>query len=363
MTAFSSDYFAARDRFRAAANLLGCRLESQAIESRGPTGEELTIDVARRGPERAERIIVVSSGLHGAEGRFGSAVQTAWLEACASRAMPGDSVPPSGAAIVFIHALNPWGFAHLRRTDQRNIDLNRNFLLPGEQYAGSPALYEKLDPILNPPGPTRRFDFFRARALAALARHGRAAVTEAVAQGQYGFPRGLFFGGTGESEVARLLGLALPRWLGNAERVLHLDFHTGLGAPPKCKLLADFRLSNEQRQLCRALGTAIVEPENTPSTFYRSRGGLGRWCRATFPDRQYLLLVTEFGTYPALKVLSALRGENQAHHFCQAGDARLDRAKAALCEVFCPHSDHWRNASLAHGVSLIQSAVHAISAV
>jgi hypothetical protein len=29
--------------------------------------------------------------------------------------------------VVALHALNPWGFSHLSRTDEANIDLNRNF--------------------------------------------------------------------------------------------------------------------------------------------------------------------------------------------------------------------------------------------
>jgi predicted deacylase len=362
MADFSLDYFAARDRFRSAATCLGCAIESHAVESRGPAGEELTIDVARWGEARADRVVILSSGLHGVEGLFGSAVQTAWLEACTEGATSGAAALPRGTAVVLIHAVNPWGFAHLRRTDERNIDLNRNFLLPGERHAGSPTLYGKVDSILNPARPPQRLDLFGLRAAAALARYGRSAVTQAIAEGQYAFPRGLFFGGTGESEIARLLGAELPRCLGDASRVFHLDFHTGLGPWATYKLLADFRLTDEERRLTLAMGhdSLVIEPEETPSGYYRSRGGLGGWCRARFADRRYLLLVAEFGTYGPLKILSALRHENQAHHFCQTGDLDFKRAKARLCEVFCPASPAWRDACLGRGMGLIQSAVRAI---
>ncbi len=357
MSVFSPDYFAARDRFRSAATLLGWTIESQALESLGPAGEELTIDVARWGDTQVDRALVVSSGLHGVEGPLGSAVQTAWLE------QRGGDGPPPGTALLFIHALNPWGFAHHRRTNEQNIDLNRNFLLPGEQYAGGPELYATLDPLLNPPAPPRRFDSFAARALALLARYGRSAIAQAIAEGQYAFPRGLFFGGNAESQTHQLLSAALPRWIGDARHVLHLDFHTGLGPCATYNLLADYRLSDEARQLSLSLGSGghLIEPQESPDGYYRSRGGLGGWCRAKFPDRRYLLLVAEFGTYPPMKVLSALRRENQAHHFCQPGDSRVKQAKAALCEVFCPASPTWRDPCMAQGVALIQSAVHAIS--
>ncbi|MBV8676351.1 MAG: DUF2817 domain-containing protein, partial [Planctomycetaceae bacterium] len=75
--AFSPDYLAARSRFRAAASALGLRLESYTIGAAGPSGEDLMIDVTLGGVEGASRVVVVSSGLHGVEGFFGSAVQVA----------------------------------------------------------------------------------------------------------------------------------------------------------------------------------------------------------------------------------------------------------------------------------------------
>src|SRR5262249_4560695 len=75
---FPSDYAAARERFRAPA-ARGCPTEPPAVAGRGPSGEELTTDVAWLGPERAPRVVVLSSGLHGAEGFLGTAVQLACL--------------------------------------------------------------------------------------------------------------------------------------------------------------------------------------------------------------------------------------------------------------------------------------------
>ena len=59
-------------------------------------------------------------------------------------------------SLLMIHALNPFGMAHLRRVNEDNVDLNRNFLLAGEQFRGSPQRYRDLDPLLNPPTPPSR---------------------------------------------------------------------------------------------------------------------------------------------------------------------------------------------------------------
>ena len=57
------------------------------------------------------------------ENVVGSAVQLAWL----SQRHRTLSVPED-AAIVLVHALNPFGFAWRRRWNENKVDLNRNFL-------------------------------------------------------------------------------------------------------------------------------------------------------------------------------------------------------------------------------------------
>jgi hypothetical protein len=345
------DYGRARDRFRSAADRLQCQRYARTVASPGPGAQELTIDVARCGSPAAQRALVVSSGLHGVEGFFGSAVQNAWLEADAP-----DRIP-EGTAVVLIHALNPHGFAHLRRTDHRNVDLNRNFLLPGEPYRGSPPLYAKLDPALNPPRPPARLDLFAFNAMTALLRYGRPALAHAIAGGQYDFPRGLFYGGEAPGELAAILRESMPAWLAGCSRVLHLDLHTGLGPWATCRLLPDDPLAPHQRELAAKLGVEVVEPDRVPSGYYRSRGSLGSWCRAAFGDRSYTFFVAEFGTYSGYAVVAALRRENQAHHHCAPDDPRRTESKQRLLEVFCPSSTRWRERCARHATQLIRAAL------
>src|SRR5262249_49770953 len=122
---YSPDYFAARQRFLEVGNRLGLEQYALPIHAQSPNSEPLTIDITVAGASKPASAIVVSSGVHGVEGFFGSAVQVALLERYASNWQL-----PAGAAIIFIHAINPFGFAWQRRFNEDNIDLNRNFLLP-----------------------------------------------------------------------------------------------------------------------------------------------------------------------------------------------------------------------------------------
>jgi Protein of unknown function (DUF2817) len=349
---FSADYFAARGRFREAVARLRWSQAAYPIEAAGPLGEGLSTEVAISSMASCKAALVVSSGLHGVEGIFGSAVQLAALSKHA------EHLASSGVRIVFVHALNPYGFAWSRRVNEDNVDLNRNFLLSGEQYAGSPRGYANLDGLLNPRSAPSSLDVFPMQALPILFREGMSSVTQAIAGGQYDYPKGLFFGGQSLASTGRMLAHRIPEWIEGCERVLHLDLHTGLGKWATCQLMADEPIS--QAGWLGAQSTIgdkhIMRPVSSGSG-YRIRGGLGQWVAAEFTNRSYRLLYAEFGTYHPIRVLRGLRAENQAHHWSATNARSTERAKRQLRELFCPASVSWRARTLLQALDLIDRSV------
>lgn len=351
---FSIDHATARQRFRQAALNLGWQVESHPIGAIGPEGEELAFDVACSTCGDPEKVLVVSTGVHGVEGFFGSAVQVALLERWATAA------PPS-TRCVFLHGLNPYGFAWLRRFDENNVDPNRNYLLPGERFEGVPEVYARLDSFLNPRCPPSRWDPFTMKAMGKIARYGLKALRQAIAGGQFRYPRGLFFGGAGPSRTQRLLAENMPRWLAGGKFVAHLDFHTGLGKSGACKLLIDYPLSERQQGwLTDWFGAKSFEPFNAQGIAYETRGGFGRWCVSSGLAPDYLFACAEFGTYGPVRVLAGLRAENQAHHWGEPGAASTVWAKARLKELFCPASKAWRSKVLHRSLNLVDQAHHGL---
>ena len=354
-TAFPADYKAAREQFGAAARRLGWRLETQAIDAVGPGGEDLTIDVACSANEDADRVLVVSSGLHGVEGFFGSAVQTVLLERWASSASPP-------VRCVFVHALNPYGFAWIRRPDENNVDLNRNFLLPGETFEGAPEGFARLDSFLNPRRPPSRWEPYTLKALWLIAEHGLFSLKQAIAAGQYEFPKGLFFGGAGPSQTQLLLAEHMPRWLSGSKRVVHLDLHTGLGPMASWKLLIDYPLTTAQRNwFAETFGTDSFEESDPRGVGFDARGGFGQWCVFRNLASEYLFACAEFGTYSPIKVLAGLRAENQAHHWSKHSSAVSARVKENLKELFCPASPEWRRAVIEQSLDIVERAIRGMS--
>jgi len=123
-SAFAPDYAGAREKFHAAAAARSLAVERHLHPSaRGVTGEELAIDVVMAGNADAAAVLFVSSAMHGVEGFCGSGCQVGLLRDDVVQAALG----LCGVALVLVHAVNPYGFSHLRRTNEDNVDLNRNF--------------------------------------------------------------------------------------------------------------------------------------------------------------------------------------------------------------------------------------------
>lgn len=125
-----------------AAERVGAQLDCNPVEIEGAAGEELTIDVAILGPTEAPAV-VNSSTVHGAEGFLGSAIQLAQLHE-----LEGDI--SNDVRWVVIHAVSAFRFSRIRRFNEENIDLNRNFLSDDSRYTGASVGYDRLIGFLNP---------------------------------------------------------------------------------------------------------------------------------------------------------------------------------------------------------------------
>ncbi len=339
---FSLDYATARQRFRESAERTGARLESMPLDVKGPGGEDLAIDIAWLGSHNPRRVVLHSSGLHGVEGFAGSAVQVQLFE------QPPEM--PEDLALIVVHVLNPFGMAWLRRVNENNVDLNRNFL-PDGAHQGAPPAYRKLNTFLNPQSPPSS-DLFAIKAVYLILRYGMGTLKQAVAGGQYEYPKGLFFGGKRLENGLRQYHAFLRGRLGSVESALAIDVHTGLGKYGENTLLVSARDSDRLRSVF-GKSVCAMDPERSP--VYRIEGGLPGLVSDALPNARVDFVGQEFGTYNPIKVLHVLREENRWHHH---GSGTLDHpSKRALVLAFCPDDMSWRGAVLKRGRDLMDQAL------
>lgn len=345
---FAADYQSAREQFLEAAERGGARLTALEIDAKGPNGEDLSIDLAWFGAEQPRHVLLHSSGVHGVEAFAGSAIQLQWM---AEGISPADQT-----AVVLVHVINPYGMAWLRRFNENNVDLNRNFLPPEEPYRGAPDGFEQLDSFLNPSTPPS-WDFYYLRAGWLVLRHGKANLKQTIAGGQYRNSRGLFFGGEGLEQGPRKLQEFLSRHLADAERMVVIDVHTGLGPFGVDTLLV--HAADEGSALYGSMqetfGERVASLDPDRSVACRITGAYDTMYPRALPSTDVYILCQEFGTYSNVEVLRSLRAENRWHHY---GDANLDHSsKWALKDAFAPDDQSWRRAVLGRGAEVIEQGL------
>ena len=334
---FARDYSDARARFLAAANQAGAQLFPMQHPLRGPETEPLYTDVAWWGPTDAERVLVTLSATHGVEGFCGSLCQTAWFAEGLNRELP------RGTALAAIHAINPHGFAWIRRVTEDNVDLNRNFVDHTQPYPVNAAYDELKDAIC----PADWSDAGRAAAdsrLAAFgAKHGAMTLQTAVTGGQYSDPLGLFFGGHAPTWSNRTLIALFKRFLARAKQVAVIDYHTGLGPYGHGELITGLEPGTSNFQVTADwLGNELTSPllGNSASAKLFGINQLGM--EQAIPQARLAAVAIEYGVAPVNETREALRADNWLHVH---GDLRSEQARAIKAEmrrVFYGDTDRWK---------------------
>jgi hypothetical protein len=219
---FSTDYQEARQKFIAAATAAGARLQHHELPGiKGPDGRTLYLDVAALGPADADVVLLSLCGTHGAEGFCGSAAQICWLR------IRGSDPLPQRVAVVLVHAVNPFGFAHMVRYNENNVDLNRNFIDFDQPLPENP-LYEAFHARLpNRAGLDE--DLVEEWALVYEAfwkENGDWVASDATGRGQYTRPDGIQFGGTKPEWSSKTLLSVVAEHCRAARHVIYIDWHS-----------------------------------------------------------------------------------------------------------------------------------------
>ncbi|MGB0669972.1 MAG: M14 family metallopeptidase [Rhodospirillales bacterium] len=350
----AQSYADARSAFRSAARDAGMTLDCETLSEPGPDGDDLSTDWFWRGPQSAERVLVLISGTHGVEGYAGSALQTDWLQSGAA----GD-LPP-GLGVLVIHALNAHGFAWTRRVTEEGVDLNRNFI----DFDGPMPANVDYDDLHNALVPADWFDPGRhaadARLYAFANQNGKRRLEDSVTAGQYSQPDGLFYGGKAPTRARRLVERLIADYaLGERASVAVLDIHTGLGPYGYGEIICDHAPGSLPARRGRDwFGPSMTEPALGTSTSGIKAGLMDYgWHRAL--GDQGLFVTLEFGTTPSDVVIDALRGDNWLHRRGSVDWTQDDtlRVKQAMLEAFRPYRADWRDLILFRGRQVIDQAI------
>jgi hypothetical protein len=351
---FSATYAEARAKFLDAAAARGLGIESEVLGLAGADGEVLAMDIAREGPRNASRLLVVISGVHGVEGFCGSAIQAGLLSA----GDEGLRVEAPDTAILYVHAVNPYGFSHLRRATQENVDLNRNFVDFAQPLPVNAGYEEIHDALLPPAWPPRAED--EAVLAAYREQHGPRGLQRAMALGQHTHPDGLHYGGLGPAWSNQVFRAVLRRHARSTRQLASVDIHTGLGPHGHGeRIFASFDPDASVLEQARRWWGDITSVTTGTSASIPLTGPIQTALHEECPQARHVGICLEYGTHPMERVALALRAEHWlAGH--GAAPAQAAAIRQELKDAFYPQDDAWKRAAWRQGREACQQALEGL---
>ncbi|MCP4383592.1 MAG: DUF2817 domain-containing protein [Hyphomicrobiales bacterium] len=353
MRLFADNYQAARANFLQAAETASAGVESYRHPLDGPDGGALFTDVAVLGSPDADTVLLLASGTHGVEGFAGSAIQTGLLRG---------SLKCETIKCVFIHAINPYGFAHLRRFNEENVDINRNFIDHDKQHPQNPG-YETLAGWIAPQS------YWMFASGASMARlylyrisHGGASLRQAVSGGQYSYPNGLFYGGRAPTWSNRKFREILDKHAADASEAVFIDFHTGLGPFGNAEIIINRSPGSAEYQRATGWwGQRVRSSDGGESVSTTLTGAVKTVPYDALAEAEVTSVTLEFGTFPSSTVLMALQADNWLRLNSALNNRRAPAIKAEVKRVFCPDDKVWKRQVWRQGKEIVDQAIAGLS--
>lgn len=349
---FSGSYAEARDKFLRAAEDCGASVDSQVLHGHlGAQRETLATDVVYIRTPGADKLLIVSSGTHGAEGFCGSGCQVATLHDSNLLAR----LQQANVGLLLIHAVNPHGFSHLHRTNEDNVDLNRNHVHFDAPLPLNPA-YAEVEPLVLPAHwpPTAAAD---AALLAYVNERGMRSFRAAVTSGQYTSPGGLFYGGSSPSWSNRTVRGILRKYAATARHIAWVDIHTGLGPYGHGeKIYAGRDAPCELARARRWWGADVFAPFEGTSASADVSGPVVSTVYDECPDAGAAVMGLEFGTLADDEVMRALRADTWLRSHPEAPVKQKNAIRQAVRDAFYCDNDEWKGMVLGQTrTALLQS--------
>ncbi len=335
---FSQSYQEARAKFLAVADACGMDVQSHVHPMIGRDGETLAMDVVLDGARDARSLLIISSACHGVEGYCGSGVQTLLLRDAAFR----QAAALAQVAVLYIHALNPYGFSWWRRTTQENVDLNRNFHDFSQPLPRNPG-YDELAAALVPPTwpPSAEINAITQRF---VQTRGMDALQAAISGGQYDHPEGVFYGGRNPTWSHTTLRHVLQDHATRCERLGWIDVHTGLGPSGVGERI--FACADDAAALERARawwGDKLTSIYDGSSTSAPLQGLMWMTAYQECAQAEYTGIALEYGTLPIMEMMNALRADQWAENHPEAPAAMLAQIKRQTRDAFYTDTDEWKS--------------------
>lgn len=347
---FNNSYEEARKEFRLKSKELVLKYPDSKmfkIPVMSKIDPDLTIDFCYiRGSKKADKILILSSGVHGVEGFVGSAVQLYFIDNYINKDFLAKT------SVLLIHSVNPYGFKYQRKVTENNVDLNRNSDIDKELYSTINEGYPEISDIINPKEKveTRNLAnrFFFLKAIKEIIKRSMSVFRQAILQGQYEYPKGLFYGGNDFEPQIKNLVQSIDSICDPYKTIFAIDLHTGYGKRGKLHLFpnpAEESVKNRMETIFEGFHIDWGDSDD----FYTYSGDFVRYIQKINNDKIFIPMLFEYGTVGSSKILGSIKSlhimmlENQGEHYGYVSDEDQKKVKHDFVELYNLSSDSWRS--------------------
>ena len=252
------------------------------------------------------------------------------------------SLDLSGIQVLFVHALNPYGFSHLMRVNEDNVDLNRNFVHSFNEAKNINKPYLK---FRNDVFPRNWHGSDLNDILDAVdryvSRNGADDFQRRMTQGQYICPESPYFGGVAPTWSHRTWRKICETLRSKFETVVHIDIHSGLGPFGDCEIIYTGPMNTTALVTAKSWygAESVILPGEVQSVTPSIEGPLSNGILKTHP--QAICLAFEFGTIALLDMLKILIASTWLFHNPQCDEYVRKRILEQSRQAFCPDDPSW----------------------
>lgn len=349
---FLNDYESVRSHLRALSAELGAEIHNHPIdEADGLYIDSFYLPAA----DSQTNLIVLTTGVHGIEGYIGSVM----LDVFFSEVYP--QLDSGNTGILVVANVNPYGMKYLRRYNENNVDLNRNFILDWESFdLSSNQEYPKVDTFLGPTGAIGNALWHEAGFYLSLGKtaitDGADTISDALLTGQYEYPQGVYYGGTGDEASTVYLKDVFRQCLESPyENIVHIDIHSGYGPRYNMVIFNSVFETMTEAESQAAFGYDHIIAYDSES-FYATTGDTTdffyRLAHSMESNKSLFSTCLEFGTigdefFDTILSLKYTVDENRNHWYPTENEISAEIVRQNYLELFYPTETAWREKTVA----------------
>ena len=295
-------------------------------------------------------LIVITTGVHGIEGYIGSVMLDVFFE----EIYPG--IDTSNTGILIVANVNPYGMKNMRRYNENNVDLNRNFIEDWDNFdLSSNTEYPKVDKFLQPEGKMGNAFWHEVGFYLSLAKEaiftGADTISDALLTGQYEYPEGVYYGGNGdEVSTAYLKGVFADCLDGEYENIIHIDIHSGYGPRYNMVIFNSVQDPTTEAEAIAELGYEYIIAQDSEEfyvTFGDTTDYFYRLAKSKGSDKGLYSTCFEFGTigdgfFDSILSLKFTVDENRQHWYPSNDKITTEMVRQNYLELFYPTETEWR---------------------